>query len=150
MPYDNQFQNAITFEVSLDQKKYYRTVYGTLDFVAEIGGLFSALGRLCLAIIGTLNFFGSFQFVTASNFYYRSGRDEKGKVYKNDVQWNSLKSLRLNIHTFLEPSMQKCCLRPNAAQRRRAKSYDHMLQETSVSHIIQQLRVLNAAVKQGF
>mmetsp|Transcript_13766 Transcript_13766/g.17383 ORF Transcript_13766/g.17383 Transcript_13766/m.17383 type:complete len:84 (-) Transcript_13766:559-810(-) len=83
-----------------------------------------------------MNYFGSFQFVMADNFYYRSGHDEQGKVYKNDVQWNSLKSLRLNIHTFFPKSMLVCCLQPNAAQKRRAKSYDHMLQETSVSHII--------------
>ena len=59
-----------------------------------------------------------------------------------------MKSLRLNIHTFLDPKQQICCLKPNAAQRRRAKSYDHLLQEASVSHIIQQLRVLNAAAKE--
>ena len=64
------------------------------------------------------------------------------------MQWNSLKSLRLNLHTFLDPKQQICCLKPNAAQRRRAKSYDHLLQEASVSHIIQQIRVLNAAAKE--
>lgn len=64
------------------------------------------------------------------------------------MQWNSLKSLRLNLHTFLDPKHQMCCLKPNVAQRRRAKSYDHLLQEASVSHIIQQIRVLNAAAKE--
>lgn len=64
------------------------------------------------------------------------------------MQWNSLKSLRLNLHTFLDPKHKICCLKPDAAQRRRAKSYDHLLQEASVSHIIQQIRVLNAAAKE--
>ena len=95
-----------------------------------------------------MNYFGSFQFVMADNFFYRNGMDESGKKYKNDVQWNSLKSLRLNMHTFLDEKQQICCIKPNAAQRRRAKCYDHLLQEASVSHIIQQIRVLNAAAKE--
>ena len=80
MPYPNTFQNAITFELSLDQESYYRTVYSFLDYLSELGGLFSALGRICLVIATSLNYFGSFQFVMADNFFYRSGQ-----VYKNDV-----------------------------------------------------------------
>ena len=60
MPYPNTFQNAITYEVSLDQRFYYRQVYTSLDFLSETGGLFTALSRLCLVIITGLNYFGSF------------------------------------------------------------------------------------------
>ena len=148
LPYKNKFQNSITYEMSLDQKYYYRTVYSSLDFLAEIGGLFSAFSKICLIVITTLNYFGSFQFVMADNFYYRSGHDEDGKAYKNDVQWNSLKSLYLNISTFAPKWFLCCCCKPNAANRRRSKSYEHILQETSVSYIIQELRVLKAAAKE--
>ena len=134
--------------MSLDQKYHYRIVYSSLDFLAEIGGLFSAFSKICLIVVTALNYFGSFQFVMADNFYYRGGSDEDGKAYKNDVQWNSLKSLYLNISTFAPKWFLCCCCKPNAANRRRSKSYEHILQETSVSYIIQELRVLKAAAKE--
>ena len=110
LPYNNLFLNALTYEHSLDKIGYYRSVYSMLDFFSAIGGLFSAFGRTCLLAITALNYFGSFQFVMADNFYYRSGL-----VHKNDVQWNTLKSLRLNIHTFFPKSLQCCCFKPSKA-----------------------------------
>ena len=71
--------------MSLDQRFYFRQVYSFLDFLAEIGGLFSAFSKICLLIITALNYFGSFQFVMADNFYYKSGFDVNGKAYKNDI-----------------------------------------------------------------
>ena len=110
IPYKNNFQNAVTFELDLGQTEYFRKVYTSLDFLSELGGLFSALGRLALLVISSLNYFGSFQFVMADNFYYRSGQ-----AYKNDVQWNSLKSLRLNVHTFFPKELHICCFKPTKA-----------------------------------
>ena len=117
----------MTFEVTTHQVYYYRRVYKFLDFLSEVGGLFSAFSRICLVIVTSLNYFGSFQYVMADNFYYRGGVDSTGEVYKNDVQWNSLKSLRLNIHTFLPKSLHCCCLKPNKAGRIRSKCYDQIL-----------------------
>ena len=108
MPYKNNYQNALTYELSLDKHFYYRSVYSSLDFLSELGGLFSAFGRFCLLIITAFNYFGSFQFVMADNFFYRNG-----KSYKNDVQWNSVNSLLLNIHTFLPKRLLCCCMRPS-------------------------------------
>ena len=71
LPYSNKFQNAITYEVSLEQRFYYRKVYTSLDFLSEIGGIFSALSRICLVLITGLNYFGSFQFLMGDNFYSR-------------------------------------------------------------------------------
>ena len=36
-------QNAVTIEMSLDQKTFYRRVYSGMDFIADLGGLFSAI-----------------------------------------------------------------------------------------------------------
>ena len=46
LPYSNRMWNTITYEMSLTQHAYSRTVYNSLDFLSEIGGLFSALGPL--------------------------------------------------------------------------------------------------------
>lgn len=51
MGYKENFQNAITFELSLSQIYYTRQVYSILDFVADIGGFVSAVGSLCGLII---------------------------------------------------------------------------------------------------
>ena len=44
MPYKNKMHNSITYEMSLSRVEYTRTVYSILDFLRDIGGLFSALG----------------------------------------------------------------------------------------------------------
>ena len=51
LPYSNMMWNAITYEMSLTRRAYSRTVYNSLDFLSEIGGLFSALGPLGGVII---------------------------------------------------------------------------------------------------
>ena len=58
--YDNNFHNTVTFEVTTHQVYYYRRVYKFLDFLSEVGGLFSAFSRICLVIVTSLNYFGSF------------------------------------------------------------------------------------------
>ena len=44
MAYRNNFQNSITFELSLSRIDITRTVYGFMDFLSDLGGLFSTLG----------------------------------------------------------------------------------------------------------
>ena len=56
--------------------------------------------------------------------------------------------MKLNCHAFFPRCCQKGCCRPNKQQRILAKSYAYVLKEASISHIIQQLRVLNAASKE--
>lgn len=56
--------------------------------------------------------------------------------------------MKLNCHAFFPKCCQKGCCRPNKQQRILAKSYAYVLKEASISHIIQQLRVLNAASKE--
>mmetsp|Transcript_25997 Transcript_25997/g.32415 ORF Transcript_25997/g.32415 Transcript_25997/m.32415 type:complete len:160 (+) Transcript_25997:827-1306(+) len=112
LPYANTFWNAITYEVSLTQKRYFRTVFSLLEFFSAMGGLFAAFARICLLIITGVNYFGSYQFVMAETFYSRRtlrgispfayGSEQKMDS-RNDVQWNSMKAMMLNIRTFLPP-----------------------------------------------
>ena len=54
LPYKNTMQNAITFEMSLSRKEYSRTVYNIMDFMRDMGGLFTALGLIFGTLIATL------------------------------------------------------------------------------------------------
>ena len=51
LPYKNMFWNTITYEVSLDRTEYFRKVYGTLDFIRDIGGLFAGIAALFSPIV---------------------------------------------------------------------------------------------------
>ena len=50
----NRAQNAITYELSMSRIEFTRSVYGLLDFLADLGGLFASIGPLCK--IFTLSF----------------------------------------------------------------------------------------------
>ena len=54
LPYENLFQNSITFEMSLARMSYSRSVYSILDFLGDMGGLESALSPICAFIVGFL------------------------------------------------------------------------------------------------
>ena len=151
MPYARPFQTAITFELSPDLKHFYRSTYGTLDFLAEIGGLLSAIRPLCMILVLIMQYYGAYQFVMSELFVSKS-RNSRPKSYteelevKNNVQWSICKSMQLNCQTFL--SCSHCCCRPSHRQRLKIKSYKYFLSEISVLNILQQLRVLIAAAKQ--
>lgn len=51
LPYNNNIQNAITFEISLTERSLIRTVYTFLDLLKDIGGLFGALAPLCTMLV---------------------------------------------------------------------------------------------------
>ena len=86
LPYKNRFQNAITYEVTLTLTRYFRRVYSILDFLSEIGGLFSTFTRLFLLIITGLNYFGSYQFVMRELFYDRAGSGGFDPFVKNKLE----------------------------------------------------------------
>lgn len=71
-------QNAVTFEMSLSNNRYFRRIYSIMDIVAELGGMFSAIGSITLLIITGLNYFGSYQFVMAELFYNSNRRFGSG------------------------------------------------------------------------
>ena len=143
--------------MSLDRVYLIRKVPTILDLFSELGGLFTSISRLFLLIISILNYFGSYQFLMAQMFYSKSnigGKDDPFKDnimeridMRNDVQWNSRRTLMLNMKTFLPKSCLCCCCRHDKKSRRKSKAFRHILHETSITHIITQLRVLNAAAR---
>ena len=60
LPYKNLFVNSITFEMSLSQIEFKRTVYSTLDFLSDLGGLFGTLGPFCSIIVTIFMYRGSY------------------------------------------------------------------------------------------
>merc|ERR1712051_168998 len=60
LPYKNLFINSITFEMSLSQIEYKRTVYSFLDFLSDLGGLFGTLGPFCGIIVTVFQYRGSY------------------------------------------------------------------------------------------
>ena len=54
LPYKNTFQNAITFEMSMNRTEYTRTVYNIIDFMGDMGGLFNSLALIFGTIIAML------------------------------------------------------------------------------------------------
>ena len=53
----------------------------------------------------------------------------------------------LNLQTFL-PKKLLCCCKPGVIERRKSRAFEHVLEETEISSILTQLRVLNAAAKE--
>ena len=51
MPYEKSFQTAVTYELSHKRQVYYRQVYGLLDWLRDIGGLFGALSGISIALV---------------------------------------------------------------------------------------------------
>ena len=121
MPYKNQFQNAITYEVSRTEMTYFRSVYGIMSLLSEMGGLMFFLMQACLLCLTAFYCFSSYQFVMADTFYSRRQVGKDGPFVKgtgkkvdnrNDTQWNCCKSTFLNCRTFL-PGCLCCCMGPS-------------------------------------
>ena len=60
LPYLNNWQNALTIEMSLDLRVYHRKVYSWGDYVSDMGGLFGALSPICMSILTIINFYSSY------------------------------------------------------------------------------------------
>ena len=58
LPYTNLMINAITYELSLTRIEFYRNVYSALDYLRDLGGLFSALGPICAGIVAMIQYRG--------------------------------------------------------------------------------------------
>lgn len=66
--YINRFQNSLTIELSRTREVYTRQVYSYLNFVSELGGLFSAINSVLFGISIALNFNGLQTFLMSEMF----------------------------------------------------------------------------------
>ena len=174
MPYNNTMQNAITFEMNLSKKMYFRRVYSTLDFLSDIGGLYGATMPIILTMLMAFNYYASYQFIMHELFVDSVGKkddevDSDGnkdstlkiagtfkrfthkKNVTNNVQWNVFKTMCLNLRTFVSARYRRLCCAQKISKRTKMhiKGYKHVLQEISIVNILKQLRVLKAIAKQG-
>ena len=90
-----------------------------------MGGLGSALRIISTLIILCLQTFGSYQYVMGETFYSRSSMSgdspwmwgtERRRDERNDLQWNSLKSIKITAVGKLPKFCLVGCLRPNHKQ----------------------------------
>ena len=59
LPYDNLFQNAITYEISMTRDFYSRQVYTVITMVSDVGGLFGGIAPLCSIIVLMFQYHGA-------------------------------------------------------------------------------------------
>ena len=61
------FWNSITYEMSLDRKEYFRKVYGSLDFLRDIGGLFAGIATIFSPMVLLFQYRGSYYLLMNDN-----------------------------------------------------------------------------------
>ena len=60
MNYDNGYQNAVTFELSMHKRVFRRTVFSLLDYLAEVGGLVTAISSGFTLLLSIINYWSGF------------------------------------------------------------------------------------------
>ena len=60
--------NAVTIELNLDHKVYFRVAYSLLDFLSGVGGLLGAIRPIFMGIIIVCNYYSGYQFMMAELF----------------------------------------------------------------------------------
>ena len=84
LPYPNRMWNAITYELSQDQIKYYRNVYSFLDLMSDVGGLYGSISPICVTMVFFLQYRSSYQFVMNDMFVERRRNSGKKTASKSD------------------------------------------------------------------
>ena len=78
IPYDNTMLITITYEMFLSKRIYYRSVYSSLDFNSDIGGLFGAISPLVMGFLTVMNFYASYQFLMNDLFIKSDSQSQVG------------------------------------------------------------------------
>ena len=68
LPYKNNFSNAVTYELSHTKDVYYRQVYGVLDWLRDIGGLYGSLSAICIGAVFIFQFRSANMFLMTELF----------------------------------------------------------------------------------
>ena len=111
LPYENTMHNSVTYEISMTRNRYLRTVYSFLDFLRDLGGLFSSLTPLCGVLVSILQYRGSYMYIASqmlsdkvdvvddmskTQMYVTKAVDEDMKKQKK-VRWNCFNVFCFNL-----------------------------------------------------
>ena len=80
IPYDNKMLLIVTYEMFLSKRIYYRSVYSSLDFISDIGGLFGAVSPLVMGLLTIMNFYASYQDLMNDLFIKSHTQSEVGNT----------------------------------------------------------------------
>ena len=72
MPYNNNFWNAITYELSLNRREYHRRVYNFLDFLGDLGGLMAIIGKIFFPFVAILTYRGDMHMLLLDNQHHEA------------------------------------------------------------------------------
>ena len=65
--------------MNLNRNQFTRTVYNVMDFMGDIGGLFSALGLFFGSIVAVLQYRGMYMFITSQMVNTAAGTEVLSK-----------------------------------------------------------------------
>ena len=68
IPYGKDWLRSVTYEISLSEMIYTRTVYSGLDFLRDMGGLFAAIKILSQCLVSFCQHRGAMMFVMTEMF----------------------------------------------------------------------------------
>lgn len=156
LPYNNTFQNAVTFEISENKKILTRVDYGVLDWLSDIGGLYKILQMGVLMLVLMMNEHGPTLFVTTSlikrkkdqevqrrDFAVRSKQLNKSKNYYSamDIKTHFCLFLRLRL-------ADKCkCLRVKKKDRFLLEVHKNIEPQFDISMFFRKLNVFEGVIR---
>ena len=72
------------------------------------------------------------QNLTKENITIKRATQVRGKLEKNDLQWNTYKVIKFNLQRFIQSKWLCKCLRPEGRQKSVLTGYDKMRKDLSV------------------
>ena len=151
LPYNNTFHNAVTYELSNANVTLTRSVYGILDWLRDIGGLWGALYAICVGLVAIIHFQGTNMFLMTEMFSVpqtdresnpkevedkRRQETMRGIQSRNNVQWNCCRIIITNIYMILPKSCHCLCFRPERRDRIFIRGFKSLEKEIHVVYVL--------------
>lgn len=154
MGYPNRIWNSITYELSLEREEYHRQVYNTLDFLGDLGGLFSALAACGYIFILIFQFRGANMFLMNTMIPKDGENEQEEDINTQDKyysQWSCCRKSYVNLRVRCPRNVvNRCCTCLKMNRRDRILYNNNLCQlekEIHITHIVKTLRTLKAAVR---
>ena len=146
LPYDTNWQAAVTFEFWDTLKVYHRIDYGLLDWLSDIGGLYNILSLVFLIALGRYladgpSFFVASDMISGSMSQdYRLAQFRKKQISSLDdqvsVQHNCCFFMRLRL-------VGTCCFKGNKHDRFLAAAFEKVHKSFDVAKLLKKVNVLH-------